>query len=73
MIDNQELNAMSGFFEFEPSKTYVTEDNAKKAFEKRFPEVRYFVMPSKDGRFFPVAVGQAAIQAGVHFHFNVVA
>lgn len=64
---------MSRYFEIEPSKTYATIENAKKAFEKHFPDVRYFVMPSKDGRFFPVAVGQPAISAFVHFKFNVVA
>ena len=30
-------------------------------------------MTSEDGRFFPVFVGEVALQNGIHFHFNVVA
>jgi len=64
---------MNHFFEIQPSKTYATEENAKKAFDKKFSDVRYFVMMTKGGRFFPVAVGQRAIDKQVHFYFNVVA
>ena len=61
--------------QIEACKTYATEANAVKAVEKcHIPEsVRYFIMPTKDGRFFPVFIGQEAIQNCVHFKFNVVA
>ncbi len=58
-----------------PIRTYATAENAKKAVEKKFSDVldlRWFMMTSDDGRFFPVFIGQSALQAGVHFHFNVV-
>lgn len=60
-----------------PTKTYATEANAIKAVEKRFPEstndgLRYIIMPTPDGRFYPVFVGNSAVHAGVHFHFHVV-
>lgn len=60
-----------------PTKTYATEANAIKAVEKRFPEsdndgLRYIIMPTQNGRFYPVFIGNSAIHAGVHFHFHVV-
>lgn len=60
-----------------PNRTYATEANAIKAVEKRFPEsdndgLRYILMPTPDGRFYPVFVGTSAVHAGVHFHFHVV-
>ena len=60
--------------DLEPVKTYVTRENAIKAFEKRCgnSNVRYFIMTHTDGRFYPVAIGEEAIQAMIHFHFNVV-
>lgn len=56
------------------NKTYATEANAIKAVEKvGFSDnLRYFVMRTAEGRFFPVFIGMAAIEAGVHFHFNVI-
>lgn len=65
---------MARKFEIVPSKTYATEANAVKAVEKvGFSDnLRYFVERTAEGRFFPVFVGMAAIEAGVHFHFNVV-
>jgi len=59
------------------NKTYATEANAIKAVEKRFPEsdddgLRYIIMRTPDGRFYPVFVGTSAVHAGVHFHFHVV-
>lgn len=65
---------MAKLFEMEPVRTYATRDNAIKAFEKKCGnrDVRYFIMTHTDGRFFPVAVGEQAIQQMVHFHFNVV-
>ncbi len=66
---------MSKLFNLTPSKSYATEANAIKAFEKIFADedVRYFIARTADGeRFFPVAIGQKAIDACVHFHFNVI-
>lgn len=62
-------------FEIEPTKTYKTKDNAVKAVEKfeMYKELRYFIMTSDDGRFFPVFVGQKALQHFVHINFNVIA
>jgi TPP-dependent pyruvate/acetoin dehydrogenase alpha subunit len=65
--------------ELTPNKTYATRENAIKAVEKKFGTREferncwYFVAQHTDGRFFPVFVGERAIQAGIHFHFNVVA
>lgn len=70
-------------FEIQPSKTYATRENAVKAVERKFGPrmkldgkeeyVRYFIAQHTDGRFFPVFIGQPALQAGMHFHFNVIA
>lgn len=66
-----------------PSNTYATPENASKAVEKKFPsshypQLTYFIQPHRaegetDWRYFPVFIGERAIQAMVHFHFNVVA
>lgn len=61
--------------EFKLTKTYATEVNAVKAAEEKFgiiTDLRYFIMRTADNRFFPVFLGEAALQAGVHFHFHVV-
>lgn len=66
---------MARQFQLVPSKTYATESNVNKVVDKMYgdnPELRYFIAQTKEGRFFPVFVGQQAAQAGVHFHFNVV-
>ena len=60
-----------------PNRTYATEANAVKAVEKKFPEAGndnlwYFLQRTEDNRFFPVFVGERAIQAMAHFHFNVI-
>ena len=57
-----------------PNKTYASRANAVKAVEKfpAFIEARYFITCGDDGRFFPIFVGEKAVQLGVHFHFNVV-
>lgn len=58
---------------FHAPKTYKTAQNARVAVQRAgFEDVRHFIMPSEDGRFFPIFVGQEAMQRGVHFHFNVV-
>lgn len=60
-------------FKIETVKTYATEANADYAVAKRgFDDLRYFVMKNEEGRYFPVFVGEAAVQRGVHFHFNIV-
>ena len=65
---------MANLVNFEARKTYATRENAVKAVEKLYADksLRYFVMTSEDGRFFPVFIGEAAVQAGVHFNFHVV-
>lgn len=64
-----------------PNKTYATAANALKAVEKLLgsPDepnnkgLRYFVMQNDDGRFFPVFIGEIALQRGIHFiGFNIV-
>jgi len=60
-------------FEIVPGKTYATKENAIKVVkDKGFEELRFFIMKTDKDRFFPVFVGMAAIEAGVHFHFNVI-
>lgn len=67
---------MARFIKLEPNKTYATEANAIKAVEKKFPNVdgddlTYFLQRTEDGRFFPVFIGERALQRMVHFHFHV--
>lgn len=74
---------MARYVELTGNKTYATRENAVKAVDKfmaalpdkgaRFEDQTYFVHTGADGRFFPVFVGERAIQAMLHFHFNVVA
>lgn len=60
-------------FTIQASKTYATLENARKAVAKAGAEgFRHFYMVNAEGRHFPVFVGQDAVQAGVHFRFNVV-
>lgn len=64
---------MNREFEITAVRTYATKENARKAVAKKgCEEFRHFLMQTEDGRWFPVFVGQEAIQAGIHFHFNVV-
>jgi hypothetical protein len=66
-------------FELTPVRTYATRENAIKAVQKFYGDrtferrQSYFIAVHSDGRFFPVFVGERAIQAGVHFKFNVIA
>lgn len=58
-----------------PTKTYANEKNAVRAVEKIFgpeSELRYVMMRTEENRVFPLFIGNSAIMAGVHFHFNVV-
>ena len=69
---------MAKLITLEANRTYATEKNAIAAVEKKFPEsdrdgLRYFLQRNAEGRYFPVFIGMGALQAGVHFHFNVVA
>lgn len=66
---------MANLIELTPSKTYATQSNAVKAVEARYvgTQLRYFIQQHTDGRFFPVFIGECAVQAMVHRHFNVVA
>ncbi|TXG97714.1 MAG: hypothetical protein E6R08_06240 [Nevskiaceae bacterium] len=69
---------MAQFIKLEAPKTYATEENAIKAVEKKFPSenndgLTYIMGRTEDGRFFPIFIGERAIQAGVHFTFHVVA
>lgn len=63
---------------FTPVRTYATKANAIKAVEKKLHadtvrDVTWFIHTTDDGRFFPVFVGERALQRMVHFHFHVVA
>lgn len=63
---------MNREIKFRTAKTYATANNARKAVAKHgFEHLRHFIMTSDDGRFFPVFLGEVAMQAGVHFHFTV--
>lgn len=56
-----------------PRKTYATEAGAKAAVEKLFGKTsfRYMVVCTAEGRFYPIFIGQEAMQ--VIFHgFTVV-
>lgn len=63
----------------EPIKTYKTRENAIKAVEKaelhdlewKGQRVRWMILTHSDGRFFPVFLGEPAVQCGIHFKFNV--
>jgi hypothetical protein len=66
--------------ELTPAKTYVSRDNAIKAVEKTFgPRVTaengerldFVIVANAEGRFFPMFLGERALQAGMHFHFCV--
>ena len=74
---------MATYFKIEPSKSYISETNARRAVDSlpvlaNNKALRYFVMkyegsdPKHVGRFFPVFVGQSAIDEGIQFHFNVI-
>lgn len=72
---------MARLIKLQPNKTYATRENAVKAVDKFmagrdhaiYDDQTYFIHTHTDGRFFPVFVGERAIQAMLHFRFNVVA
>jgi hypothetical protein len=66
--------------EMTPNKTYATRDNAIKAVQKTFGErvtaennerLDFVVVANAEGRFFPLFLGERALQAGMHFSFCV--
>lgn len=64
---------MNRSFEIIAPKTYATRENAEKAVAKKgLEDLRHFYMRNDENRWFPVFVGEAALQEGAHFHFNVV-
>lgn len=65
---------MNREFQITPTKTYKTAENARAAVAKAGDEgLRHFIMQdASTGRFFPVFVGQEAMQHGAHFRWNVV-
>lgn len=67
---------MARYIKLEATKTYASIENAVKAVEKKFPEadndgLTYIMMKTEDNRYYPVFLGERALQAGVHFHFHV--
>lgn len=56
-------------------KTYKTYINAVKAAEKIIggSDHRVIIAATPEGRFFPVALGEKALQSGLHFHMAVAA
>lgn len=66
---------MAKQFPLVPSKTYASEANAVAAVNKKYgnnEKLNFIIVPTVEGRFFPVFIGERAILEGVHFHFNVV-
>jgi hypothetical protein len=62
-------------FAAHPPKSYATYQNAVKAAEKVInPDwpIRYIVAATRDGRYFPVALGMKAMEYGLHFKMCVV-
>lgn len=66
---------MATLIKLQANKTYATPANAVAAVEKKIGHKAdgqtYIMMTDDNGRFFPVFLGERAIQAGIHFHFNV--
>lgn len=58
----------------QPVRSYASEKNVEKAVAKfkAFEGLRYFIMKTEENRYFPVFIGEVALQNGVHFHFNVI-
>ena len=64
---------MNREIKFELNQTYATKENARKAVAKKnFQGFRHFIYQNEEGRYLPVFVGEAAVQAGIHFHFSIV-
>ena len=66
---------MAKYIKLEPIKTYATEDNAHKAVDKFYADddsLSYIIMRTDEGRFYPLFIGNRAIEKGVFFNFGVV-
>lgn len=64
-----------------PSKTYASVAQAMRAVEKVYgpnqdhagsADLWWIVCQTDEGRFYPVFIGQRALEAGAHHHFNVI-
>lgn len=70
---------MARKIDIEFTKTYATPANAEKAVAKLLgvdhakthDELRYMIVPV-EGRFGVLFIGNSALAAGMHFHFNCV-
>lgn len=59
-------------FKNAPSRSYKTVANLEKAISYLEGKYRYIIVTDLDtGRFFPVFIGQEAVQAGLHFQWGV--
>lgn len=70
----RERMIMPNLIEFKPLRTYQTREKAERAITKRFPDGGFnysIFVNEEDGTYFPVAFGEKALQAMVHFQFNV--
>lgn len=72
---------MAHLLKLTANKTYATKENAVKAVEKKLgandqhpadTQLHYLVIQNDEGRWFPLFIGERALQAGIHFHFNCV-
>jgi len=64
---------MSRQFNIAMPKTYATPANAQKAVEKTvFRNYDYVIAVDATGRYFPLFVGQSALQSGVHLKFAII-
>lgn len=57
------------------SKDYANEENLERAVQRMFgnkaADLRYHVAWTREGRCYPIFVGVACLQEGIHFHFPV--
>lgn len=67
------MKTLWGNTDSQPPKTYKTWANAHRAAEKEIGDqhIRVVIAATPDGRFFPVALGQDAAQAGLHHRMCV--
>lgn len=69
---------MSRYYKPEANRTYASEANALKAVYAKYPadsqdHLDFIIFKTEEGRYFPIFYGERALQAMVHFHFNVIA
>lgn len=68
---------MAKLITLDPPRTYATAANAVKAVTARYPAaapdgLRYVIMRTDAGRYYPVFIGEWATLNGVHRYFCVV-